>query len=121
MRFSANTVLGAGRGKALGYPTLNLSLDAIPTDLLYGIYAGWALIDGKKHQAAIHYGPRPVFETGVAFELHLLDTILDTFPENVTVETVRRLRDIENFSSLDLLRAAIAKDIADTRAILADA
>ena len=117
-RLSAKTVHGEQRGRALGYPTINVSLSDVPTTLAHGIYAGWSDVNGVRYRAAVHYGPRPVFGAGVAFEIHLLDTVLDAFPASVSIELIERLRDVENFPDAESLKSAIADDVARTRAIL---
>ncbi len=121
VEFSAATVSGAGRGKNIGYPTINVSLRDVPAHVQDGIYACFAAIDGKKYQAAAHYGIRPVFDDDRAFEVHFLDVSLPKFPQRIDVSLVARLRSIEDFPSVGALKAAIAEDIAQTRAILGGA
>ncbi|MCH8893751.1 MAG: bifunctional riboflavin kinase/FMN adenylyltransferase, partial [Chloroflexi bacterium] len=56
---SGVVVLGDQRGRTLGFPTANIEVDPqilLPGD---GIYATWAIIDGKRHQAATSIGIRP--------------------------------------------------------------
>lgn len=121
LRFSALTVRGDGRGRTIGYPTINLALDQIPETLAHGIYACRVVIEGSGYVAAMHYGPRPVFDAGIAFEVYLIDASLERLPERVTVEVIARLRDIQNFADAKTLSEVIANDVADTRAILAAA
>jgi riboflavin kinase/FMN adenylyltransferase len=72
-------VHGEQRGRALGYPTANLSPELegfIPRD---GVYAAWASVGGQRYGAAVSVGNNPTFE-GVAqkqVEAHLLDQSLD--------------------------------------------
>ena len=51
-------------------------------------------------------------------EVHLLDFRGDLYGELVELEFVRRLRDERRFAGLDELRAQIARDVAQARAIL---
>ncbi|MBI3618696.1 riboflavin kinase [Candidatus Peregrinibacteria bacterium] len=135
MHFTAHTIRGAGRGKNLNVPTINLRLEDIPSSVEEGIYAGFVWLNTKepsdkrkaesgtqiptqRYSAAIHYGPRPVFNDDTTFEIHILDEQIGKLPKSVTVQLIERLRDIEDFDSADELRAQIEEDIAEARAIL---
>src|SRR5262245_33490734 len=64
---------GAGRGKDLGFPTLNLKL-APGQDVRHGIYAMRIDIGGKRYPAAGYVGARPTFGGGEpVLEAYLLD------------------------------------------------
>lgn len=120
LSFSARVVSGAGRGKDLGAPTINLDLSQVPSSLEEGIYACMAVIDGKSLQAAMHYGPRPVFKDSLSCEVHLLDVTLEHAPETLEVEVVAYLREVRDFPTPEDLMTQIADDILKTRAILDD-
>lgn len=117
-RFHGRVITGAGRGKTIGTPTLNIDLNDVPAMTEDGIYAGWAQLDGTWQMAAIHYGPRPVFHDSESFELYLLDTTVDTAPESLEIVLIERLRDVLNFPSKEDLMTQIADDVTQTRAIL---
>lgn len=117
--FSAHVVSGAGRGRTIGSPTLNLDPASVPKTLRHGIFACSATWNGIKHRAVMHFGPRPVFRAGVACEVHVLKPFRRT-PRTVTITLRKRLRSIRNFPSVDALKRQIAKDIAQARAILAN-
>lgn len=120
--FTASAITGAGRGKQYGIPTININLAAVPEHLEEGIYACFMeLSDGIKHPGAMHYGPRPVFNDSRACEVHLIDTVVPSLPNAVTVTVVQRLRDIRDFPTVEDLKAQIVEDIAQCRAILSNA
>lgn len=113
-------VSGHGRGKGLGYPTANLR--TWPRLLLpgQGIYAGVAEHRGRRYRAAIDVGTNPTF--GVE-PLHVEAFLLDFEERGMTgeplaVEFWARLRDEVRYGSVDELVAAIARDVAHTRAIV---
>jgi Cys-tRNA(Pro) deacylase len=117
-RFVAATIPGKGRGKDLGFPTLNLR---IPADLsmAHGIYAARVMIQGRVYAAALHYGPVPVFgEDEPSLEVHLLDTVLEQTPDEVEVEVVRYLRPVRSFEDAGALSAQIADDVRQAREVL---
>lgn len=116
--FSAEVLRGAGRGKRLGTPTLNLALSQVPTGMDDGVYACTARIDGLLLPAVLHYGPRPSFGDTRSCEVHLLDSVLPQPPPRITVTIVGRLRDIKAFASPAALQGQIARDIEQARALL---
>lgn len=117
-RFSAHVISGSGRGKVIGTPTINLDLSDIPADLGEGIYACFAKISGEWLQAAVHYGPRPVFKDSKTFEVYLLDTTDPDVSDELEVAVIGRLRGVLDFPSTDALLAQIGQDVEQSRAML---
>lgn len=121
MRFKSYQIPGKGRGKFLGFPTINLK---IPKNLNLdrGIYAAKVRIGQEEKMGAMHYGPIPVFnETEFALEVFIIDAPENfNFEENETleIEPVRKIRDVINFSSPDELSKQISLDVETTRSIL---
>ena len=116
---TGTVVPGDRRGRTLGFPTANLDLDAdlvLPAD---GIYATWALIDGRRHQAATCIGVRPTFGvSGRTVEAFILDFDEDLYGKPVTLEFASRLRDEEAFSTVDALIRQMNLDVEQTRDLL---
>jgi riboflavin kinase/FMN adenylyltransferase len=108
-----SVVLGDQRGGTLGFPTANIAVQPGHLVPAYGIYAGSAL----GHPAAISIGTNPHYgghERRV--EAHLLEFEGDLYGERLVVELWERLRDEAVFGSEEELVAAIAADVARTRA-----
>jgi len=116
-------VRGEQRGRALGFPTINV---APPPDKLLphdGIYATWVVLPGAggdaRYRAASSLGVRPTFGGGPRkLEAHILDFSGDLYGRQATVAFVGRLRDEIRFDSADDLAAQIAKDVEQTRRAL---
>ena len=112
-------VEGDRRGRLMGFPTANLSVDAdlvIPAD---GIYATWAILDGQRHQAATCIGVRPTF--GVSqrtVEAFILDFQGDLYGTPVTLEFASRLREDRAFPSAEALIDQMNVDVEQTRGVL---
>ncbi|HET9707414.1 MAG TPA: bifunctional riboflavin kinase/FAD synthetase [Gemmatimonadales bacterium] len=109
---------GAGRGRTIGIPTLNLPVpDArklLPPDGVYAVRV--TLPDGGQRGGMMNQGPRPTFgiqERGL--EIHLFDFDAELYGATVWVEWVRQLRDVRTFSSRDALIAQLAEDRAAAR------
>jgi riboflavin kinase/FMN adenylyltransferase len=112
-------VHGAKRGRALGFPTINLALPKehlLPRD---GIYAVWAEMGEGRFKAAASLGVRPTFGGGErVLEAYLLDFSGELYGEEVEVAFVKRLRDEIAFASPAELSAQIARDVEDTKRAL---
>ena len=116
--FLTSVISGHGRGKGMGFPTLNL---AIPENLKSeeGIYAGWVWIGDDQFQGAFHFGPIPTFQDPKpSLEAFILDTDIETTPKEVRFELVKRLREIRNFDSVDALVKQIDLDVKECREVL---
>ena len=116
---SGTVVVGDQRGRTLGFPTANLEVDSqllLPGD---GIYATWAIIDGKRHQAATSIGVRPTFDlTQRLVEVFVMDFSEDLYGKTVGVEFIAKVRDQEKFDGLDALIKQINRDVDDCRQVL---
>jgi len=112
-------VQGEQRGRALGFPTIDV---APPPDKLLphdGIYATWVILDGKRYRAASSLGVRPTFGGGPRkLEAYILDFDEEVYGRQATVAFVERLRDEIRFDSADDLARQIAKDVEQTRLAL---
>ncbi len=112
----ARVIHGVGRGKRLGAPTLNL--DAKP-ELPYGVYAVRVTHKKDVHPGVMNWGSRPTFkEEEPVMEVHLLDTEGDFYGEEVNVAVVGKVRDVQSFSSPELLTLQIRADIETARKLL---
>lgn len=116
--FKTSVISGAGRGKGLGFPTLNM---VIPEDLTaeHGIYAGWVWISEEKFQGAFHFGPIPQFaDAKPSLEVYLLNTDIEEPPKTVRVELIKRLREIKHFPTVDDMLKQIALDVKECEEVL---
>jgi riboflavin kinase/FMN adenylyltransferase len=110
---------GAGRGKGLGFPTLNVALDP-GQDVRHGIYAMRVENGGRSYHAAGYVGTSPTFgDSAPVLEAYLLDFTGDLYGEEVEVEFIAFLRGDQTFASPEALAAQMSRDCGDARAILA--
>lgn len=122
MKITSHQVKGKGRGKVIGFPTINL---VIPAGFLLedGIYAAWVTIRDKKYKGALHFGPIPTFdEAAKSLEVFLLDAaeeeLIGAENEAITLDTVQKIRDIMKFDATGELTEQIKRDILVIDAIL---
>lgn len=121
MRFKSTQIKGKGRGKLLGFPTINLEIPE-NLELVDGIYAVRVYIDGSSFIGALHYGPIPTFdETGKTIEVFLIDANPDNLPDQIPeleVEIIKYLRPVMNFKNQEDLTEQIGKDVEETKKLL---
>jgi riboflavin kinase/FMN adenylyltransferase len=119
---TGRVVRGAGRGRGLGIPTLNLApppaKKLLPPEGVYAARVAWR---GARYGAMLNLGPRPTFgEASRTLEAHLFDFEGELLGETVTVEFVRRLRDVRRFASVDELQQQLARDRDGARRALTE-
>src|SRR5579859_4919715 len=112
MKFQSVYIKGKGRGKNLGFPTINLKIPP-NFDLLDGIYAVWVTIGPTTYKGALHYGPIPVFkEVNKSLEVYLLNIHEHEAPnpeeEPIEINVVKKIRDIRSFDTPELMAKQIA-------------
>ena len=119
--FSASgvVVVGAKRGRTLGFPTANLETPpglAVPAN---GIYAAWAIVDGERRMAAVSIGVRPTFANQPkAIEAYLLEYDGDLYGKPMRLEFVSYLREERKYDTIDALLTQMRADVQDTRRTL---
>lgn len=121
--YSASGVVeaGAGRGRALGFRTLNIALP--PSRKLLppqGVYAVRVQTPRGAFGGMLNLGPRPTFgESAIALEAHLFDTDGDFYGMRVRLDFVARLRETRRFESPQALVEQLRRDEQDARRALA--
>lgn len=122
-RIEGPVIHGEQRGRDLGYPTANMSIDglhpphhgvyAVLVDVLDGTHAG-------SYLGAASLGVRPMFgENAANIETFLFDFSGDLYGARLSVALVEFLRDEQKFDSLEALIDQMALDCDRARAVLA--
>lgn len=117
---TAHVVPGAGRGRHLGYRTINLDVGSprklLPPNGVYAVFVEWL---GGASVGMMHQGPRPTFgESERSLEIHLLDADTELYGRDVKVSWVQRLRDVTTFDSPDELASQLERDLQAARSAL---
>lgn len=122
MLIKSHHIKGIGRGKEIGFPTLNLNINE---EILLdeGIYSSWVVIDGVPYRGALHFGPVPTFsQKEKTMEVHLIDVSDDNFPDTnnkiIEVDVVEKIRDIKRFLESADLTEQIALDVEKIKNML---
>jgi len=122
-RIEGEVLHGEKRGRELGYPTANMSIDGLHPPA-YGVYAVLVEVRGGAHAGTYHgvasLGVRPMFgENRANIETFLFDFKGDLYGSDLSVALVEHLRGEEKFDSLETLIAQMDADSAQARSILA--
>ncbi len=111
---------GDGRGKSIGFPTLNIgappSRKLLPPE---GVYAVRVQTPVGAFGGMMNLGPRPTFgDSAPSLEVHCFDLARDLYGAHVRVDFAARLRETQRFDGVDALRAQLQKDATAARALL---
>lgn len=122
-RIEGEVLHGEKRGRELGYPTANMSVEGLHLPRL-GVYAVIADVLGGPHQGSwpgvASLGVRPMFgENRPNLETHLFDFAGDLYGQHLSVALIDYLRPEAKFDSLTALIEQMDRDSAQARAILA--
>ena len=122
-RLVGRVIRGDQRGRELGYPTANISIDGLHPPR-FGVYAVFVDIhDGPhagRHEGAASIGTRPMFGENLPnCETYLFDFKGDLYGTEISVALVDYLRGEEKFDSLEALIAQMDLDCAQARERLA--
>lgn len=123
-RIDGEVIRGDQRGRDLGYPTANISIEglhpprhgvyAVKVDVLTGPHEG-------TYDGAASIGVRPTFGLNHPnCETYLFDFKGDLYGADISVALVDYLRPEEKFDSLDALITQMGADCDQSRRILAD-
>jgi len=126
MKFTGTHIMGRARARTLGYPTINLhNINTVITS--DGVYAAWAVINGKRFMAALFVGESPTFkDKEKSVELYLIGLaegdikkyqLSPLISSQITVETVQFIRPVIKFASRAELIRQIEADVKEISAI----
>ena len=110
---------GKHLGRALGFPTANLSAhsEQFPPN---GVYAAEGVLDGKVYRGVVNLGLRPTIESETprrVLEFHLFDFDRDLYGEDIELRFLEYLRPERKFENLAALREQIGRDVKRAHAI----
>ncbi|MBD3157009.1 hypothetical protein GF369_04255 [Candidatus Peregrinibacteria bacterium] len=116
-------VHGVKKGRNLGYPTINISLEEGHNCLSQGVYICRILVRDEWHNALMHYGVKSMgtSDSQKKFcEVHVFDFHDDTYGESVTVNLLKKIRDVRQFDCEEDLIRQIDRDINTAHNYLSD-
>lgn len=110
-------VRGHQLGRELGFPTANIPLKRRRM-ALSGVYAVRMKIGTEWFHGAANVGCRPAVNSveRPLLEVHLLDFDEDLYGKPVKVRFEKKIREEQDFESIEALKAAIKSDVDDVKA-----
>jgi len=111
-------VSGKQLGRTIGFPTANIRIaedfKLIPKQ---GVYVAKCSIDGVEVLGMMNIGTNPtVGGQDLSIEVNFLNFEGDLYGRVLKIAILHRIRDEENFASIDILKAAIEQDRISTLA-----
>jgi riboflavin kinase/FMN adenylyltransferase len=108
-------VKGEGRGRTIGFPTINLKTE-FPLIPKRGVYIADVDVGGKRYSAVTNIGYNPTFDgQSLTIETYILDFSGDLYDQEIALYFLERIRDEVRFSSVDELKERIWKDVEVAR------
>lgn len=113
---------GEKRGRLLGFPTANVSIDEETILPANGVYAVMFTVDGQTFKGVCNVGVKPTFhdpdKMRPSIEVHVLDFNSDLYGKEAAVDWIARIRSEQKFNSVDELKEQISKDKETARQLL---
>jgi len=117
---SGIVVRGNQIGKTIGFPTANVNINRRVSPIT-GVYAVRVLTRYGLSNGMANVGYRPTVVPGqkkALLEVHLFDFHRDLYGQSIRVFFLKKIRDEEKFSNLDVLKEHLFHDMESARGIL---
>lgn len=111
IRLAGIVITGLGRGKKLGFPTLNLNPARAPKNLKFGVYAVEVKTPVGEFGGVLHYGPRPTIGAPASLEIYCIGLKRRLYGKKITAFIKKRLRAVKKFKNAGELKRQIKKDV----------
>ncbi|MDP2337644.1 MAG: bifunctional riboflavin kinase/FAD synthetase [Bacteroidota bacterium] len=109
---------GQKLGRKIQFPTANVAASD-PDKIIpgYGVYAVQVNIHQKTYKGMLNIGSRPTVNNNAdhrSIEVHIFDFNADIYGEHIELIFFKKLREEQNFGSIEALKDQLAKDKTDT-------
>ena len=102
---------GLGRGKKLGFPTANISIDKNKIKPGNGVYFIYSEFNESVVYGMMNIGSNPTFkDKKSSIEIHFFDFTEDLYDLDISVRIVSKIRNEIKFKSADHLSNQLEKD-----------
>ncbi len=106
---------GDKRGRTIGFPTANLSINEDQMIPGNGVYAGFVKFENMKYKAMVNIGIRPTFNGSTkTIEVNILDYNGDLYDKILEFVFIKKIRNEMKFSNIDELKIQLEKDRSTT-------
>jgi riboflavin kinase/FMN adenylyltransferase len=109
IEIEAEVIHGKKIGRALGFPTANMTLDGY--DVERGVYRSEVTICGQEYRAMSNVGIRPsVGGKELLLETHVIGYEGNLYGQRLKVRLVEKIRDEKRFGSISDLKEQLMRD-----------
>ena len=105
---------GFERGRALGFPTANISIKEGMVVPRFGVYRSFTDFEGQRYLSVTNIGVCPSVKLGqerITVETYIIDKELDLYGKEISVKLASFIRAEKKFASVEELSAAVKQDI----------
>lgn len=96
--YKGKVLKGDQSGRAIGFPTANLSPTIVSSDLKEGVYACLVRYNNYIYKGALFFGPRLVKgETHKQLEIYILDFDQEIYGEEIEFKIGKYIREVRDF------------------------
>lgn len=119
-KFKGKVVGGDQLGTKIGYPTANVQIDALQLVPDQGVFAVRVKYKNTVHSGMMNIGRRPTVavEGERRIEIHVFDFNDRIYGEEIEIFILEKIRDEQNFPSLEALKEQLKKDEEKCRLVL---
>ncbi|NNE39162.1 MAG: bifunctional riboflavin kinase/FAD synthetase, partial [Gammaproteobacteria bacterium] len=115
-RIDGTVIHGDKRGRELGYPTANIACRRVNYPLSGVFVVRIHGLNDTIHDGVASIGTRPVFDgEDMLLEVNLFDFQQDIYGKRISVEFCKKLRDEQQFHSVEALCEQMATDVKKSR------
>ncbi|MGD9677164.1 MAG: bifunctional riboflavin kinase/FAD synthetase [Vulcanibacillus sp.] len=120
--FKGKVVHGDGRGRDIGFPTVNLELIDDYSKIKNGVYTVNVKYNGNKLLGVMNVGYRPTFspDNVIKYEVYIIDFNEEIYGQELEVELLYYLREEKKYSNIEDLKKQINIDIVSAEEFKVD-
>jgi len=110
-QFIGTVVHGLGKGKELGFPTINIKLIDNILDIDTGVYATKVNIHNHSYNGMLYVGTRPTFNLSeITVEIHIFDFNGNLYDSQIHFQILQKIRNEIRFENVDQLMKQLYHD-----------
>ncbi|MFG6148869.1 bifunctional riboflavin kinase/FAD synthetase [Halobacillus sp. B23F22_1] len=120
-RITGEVVTGDRRGRTIGYPTANLSLNSEYYMPKVGVYAVKVILGNQEYKGMANLGFKPTFndEKVKNLEVHIFDFNHDVYGQEIAIDFYNHIRSEVKFNGIEELIRQLKDDEVKSRELLA--